>query len=258
MNTTPDTRAPLAVHLIELRNRMMIAAAAWLAAMVLCFGYAEDIYQFLSAPLADAFGQGDSRRLIYTSLTEPFLVYLKLAFYGGFVLSFPIIAAQLYLFLAPGLYKHEKKVLLPYLVAAPALFLSGAALAYFFAMPMAWEFFLSFEARSSDGSLPLMLEAKISEYIALVIQFTIAFGLAFQLPVLLTLLVRVGLIKTRQLASTRRYAVVILLVVAAILTPPDVLSQTLLFIPLYVLYEISIALCGMIEKKHEAQVEPHA
>lgn len=258
MTPPGELRAPLMAHLIELRNRLMIAVAAWLLAMVVCFYFAEEIYQFLSAPLADSFADSDSRRLIYTSLTEPFLVYLKLAFYGGFVLGFPVIATQLYLFLAPGLYKAEKMVLLPYLVAAPTLFFSGASLAYLYAMPVAWEFFLSFEATSSDGTLPLMLEAKISEYISLVVQFIIAFGLAFQLPVVMTLLSRVGMVKTAWLKRTRRYAVVILLIAAAILTPPDILSQLLLFIPLYVLYEISIALCGLIEKKHESQVEHHA
>lgn len=255
MTPPSDIRAPLIAHLVELRNRLVIAVTAWVVAMCVCFYYAEEIYQFLSVPLASSFTDGDSRRMIYTSLTEPFQVYLKLAFYGGFVFAFPVIAAQLYLFLAPGLYKTEKNVLVPYLIAAPSLFFAGATLAYTFAMPVAWEFFLSFEARSSDGALPLMLEAKISEYISLVVQFVIAFGLAFQLPVLLTLLARVGFVKTAWLKRTRRYAVVILLTVAAILTPPDVLSQLLLFIPLYVLYEISIALCAMIEKKHEKQVE---
>ncbi len=258
MTPPGELRAPLMAHLVELRNRLMIAVAAWVLAMVVCFYFAEEIYQFLSTPLASSFHDGSDRRMIYTSLTEPFQVYLKLAFYGGFVFAFPVIATQLYLFLAPGLYKAEKMVLLPYLVAAPTLFFLGATLAYVYAMPVAWEFFLSFEATSSDGTLPLMLEAKISEYISLVVQFIIAFGLAFQLPVVLTLLVRVGMVKTAWLKRTRRYAVVILLIAAAILTPPDILSQLLLFIPLYVLYEISIALCGLIEKKHESQVEHHA
>ncbi len=244
----------LTAHLLELRKRAIIAVVGWLAAVAVCFVFAENIYQFLSAPLAQA-SHEDARRMIYTSLTEPFLVYLKLAFYGGFVLGFPIIASQLYLFLAPGLYAHEKWVILPYLIAAPLLFFSGAALAYVFAMPLAWGFFLSFEAPGNAGALPLVLEAKISEYVSLVIQFTMAFGLAFQLPVALTLLTRAGLLSPEKLRRNRRYAVVILLVVAAILTPPDVLSQMLLFTPLYLLYEISIALCVRIARRqHEKEL----
>lgn len=241
-------------HLLELRGRAIKAVGAWLACVCVCFYFAENIYQFLSAPLAQV-SHEEARRIIYTSLTEPFLVYLKLAFYGGFALAFPAIAGQLYYFLAPGLYVREKAVLIPYLVAAPALFFSGAALAYYFAMPLAWGFFLSFEAPGNTGGLPLVLEAKISEYISLVVQFIMAFGLAFQLPVALTLLTRAGLLSPDRLKRSRRYAVVILLVVAAILTPPDVLSQMLLFMPLYVLYEISIHLCVRIARRqHEKEL----
>lgn len=254
---TMTERAPITSHLLELRKRLVIAVIGWLIAMVVCFYFAEDIYRFLSLPLADASSDNASRRLIYTSLTEPFQVYLKIAFYAGFMLAFPLIASQLYIFLAPGLYAHEKWVILPYLIAAPLLFFSGAALAYYFAMPLAWGFFLSFEAPAQQGALPLMLEAKISEYISLVIQFTVAFGLAFQLPILLTLLTRASLLSPERLTRNRKYAVLILLIVAAILTPPDVVSQVLLFTPLYLLYEASIVLCMRIAHT-PTEMTPHA
>ncbi|MFN7185377.1 MAG: twin-arginine translocase subunit TatC, partial [Alphaproteobacteria bacterium] len=206
-------------------------------------------------PLALAFGEDDSRRLIYTSLTETFVTYIKIAMMGGFFIGFPVIAAQLYLFLAPGLYKREKSVILPYLITAPILFFAGAALAYYFVMPTAWGFFLSFEKPASEAVVPLMLEAKVSEYVALVMHITLAFGLAFQLPILLTLLVRFGMIRTTTLSRGRRYAVVILLILAAILTPPDLLSQLLLFIPLYALYECSIVICRRVEKRREVEIQ---
>lgn len=243
------------VHLIELRDRMMRVFAFWAVTTGICYFYAGDIYNFLVEPLAKAFANDENRRLIYTSLTETFVTYIRLAIYGGFFLGFPYIATQIYLFIAPGLYKREKMVILPYLVMAPVLFLAGAALAYYFVMPVAWSFFLSFELPKGQAEIPLMLEAKVSEYVALVVHVTVAFGLAFQLPILLTLLVRMGMLKTDTLANGRRFAVLILLVIAAILTPPDVLSQLMLFIPLYVLYECSIVVCRAIERRHIVEPE---
>jgi sec-independent protein translocase protein TatC len=242
-------KTPLITHLMELRTRVMRAGAAWIFATILCYLYAAEIYQFFLQPLAHAFGENSSHRLIATSLPETFVTYLKLALYGGFFVAFPVIAAQVYLFIAPGLFKHEKRMIMPFLAAAPFLFFMGAAMAYFYVMPKAWEFFLSFEVPAGEGAVPLMVEAKVSEYLGLVMHIVLAFGLAFQLPVLLTLLIQFGLMRTETLARGRRYAVVILLTIAAFITPPDILSQILLFIPLYALYEVSILLGRVIEKR---------
>lgn len=249
-------QTPLIAHLIELKGRVVRSLLVWLAAVALCYMHATDIYQFLLQPLIHAFPADASRKLIATSLTETFVTYIRLAIYGGFFLAFPYIATEIYLFLAPGLYKREKKALLPYLTAAPILFVVGASFAYFFVMPKAWHFFVSFEM--PDASLPLIVEARVSEYLGLVMQIVLAFGLAFQLPVLLTMLVRVGLMKTETLVKGRRYAVVILLTVAAFITPPDLLSQVLLFIPLYALYEISILACRGIERRRTEYELNHA
>lgn len=246
---------PLMHHLMELRGRVMRSVLVWIAATCVCYFFAADIYQFFLQPLADAFGPETSRKLIATSLIETFMTYLKLALYGGFFIAFPYIATELYLFIAPGLFKHERRMIAPYLVAAPLLFFIGAAMAYYFVMPKAWAFFVSFELPQGEGALPLVIEAKVSEYLSLVMHIVLAFGLAFQLPVLLTLLIRVGLLRTETLARGRRYAVVILLTIAAFITPPDILSQVLLFIPLYALYELSILIGRMIEKQRAGEVE---
>ncbi len=243
------TEAPLITHLIELRARVMRAGAAWLLATALCYGFAADIYQFFLQPLAAAFGEDSTHRLIATSLPETFVTYLKLAVYGGFFLSFPYVATEVYGFLAPGLYKHERAVLAPYLISAPLLFFAGAALAYFFVMPKAFAFFLSFELPRGQSAVPLMVEARVSEYLGLVMHIVLAFGLAFPLPILMTLLIRFGLVGVETLARGRRYAVVILLSIAAVITPPDILSQILLFIPLYALYEVSILIGRGVERR---------
>lgn len=247
--------APFITHLAELKTRFIRALLVWLAATVFCYFYAAEIYQFLLAPLAEAFGGESGRKLIATSLTETFVTYIKLAIYGGFFLAFPYIAAEIYLFVAPGLYKKERGVLLPYLLAAPLLFAAGTAFAYFLVIPKAWQFFVSFE---TGGTLPIVLEAKVSEYLGLVMQLVLAFGLSFQLPVALTLLVRTGLVSVNVLARGRRYAVVILLTIAAFITPPDILSQVLLFIPLYALYECSILIGRAVEKKRAEYELEHA
>ena len=245
----------LMTHLLELRSRVMRAGLAWIVATCICYFFAADIYQFFLRPLAGAFGADSSHRLIATSLPETFVTYLKLALYGGFFVAFPVIASQVYLFVAPGLFKHEKRVITPYLIVAPLLFFMGAAMAYFYVMPKAFEFFLSFEVPAGAGQVPLMLEAKVSEYLGLVMHIVLAFGLAFQLPILLTLLIRFGLVSTQTLSKGRRYAVVILLTIAAFITPPDILSQVLLFIPLYALYELSIIIGRAIEKRRVVEVE---
>lgn len=243
------TRAPLIAHLIELKRRLIFAVLAFAVTTTLSYFFAQEIYQFLVRPLTDLFGHQQGRRLIYTNLTEAFFTYLKLACFGGLILSFPILAWQIYAFIAPGLYKRERGVILPYLVVSPLLFLAGAALAYYFVFPLAWEFFLSFETLGGGDTMPIRLEAKVSDYLSLVIHFILGFGFAFQLPVLLTLLVRADLIKTATLSTKRRLAVVLIFVAAGILTPPDILSQISLALPLILLYELSILACGHIERK---------
>ncbi len=255
---TGDSEQPLMAHLLELRARVLTAVAAWFIGMIICYNFANEIYAFLVEPLAQGFEQGEARRLIYTSLTEAFFTYIKLAFWAGFFLAFPVIALQFYRFVAPGLYKHEKGALLPYLIISPLLFFAGAALAYYGVMPMAWQFFIGFEEMDPTLGLPIQLEAKVSEYLGLVMQILFAFGLAFQLPIVLTLLARIGLITSEALAKKRRYAVIGIITAAALLTPPDIISQIGLFIPLYLLYEISIICCRIMQRKHEENQEAEA
>ncbi len=246
-----DTPMPLLAHLVELRRRLMWSVAALFVAFIFCYHFSEQIYSFLARPLADILESrpGSDHRLIYTALTEAFFTYLKVAFFGAAFLSFPVIAAQLYLFVAPGLYRSEKKAFLPFLIATPVLFVMGAALAYYVIFPVAWRFFLSFETANGGGGLPIELQAKVGEYLDLVMKLIFAFGIAFQLPVLLTLLSKVGIISSRALKKQRRYAYVGMFVVAAILAPPDVITQCGLALPLIALYEVSIFCSQLVEKK---------
>jgi sec-independent protein translocase protein TatC len=250
-DTINDTPMPLLAHLVELRRRLMWSIAALFIAFLVCYHFSTDIYSFLARPLADILESrpGADRRLIYTALTEAFFTYLKVAFFGAAFISFPVIASQIYLFVAPGLYRSEKRAFLPFLLATPVLFVSGAALAYYVIFPVAWRFFLSFETPTGGGGIPIELQAKVGEYLDLVMKLIFAFGIAFQLPVLLTLLAKVGIISSRGLKKQRRYAYVGMFVIAAVLAPPDVITQCGLALPLIALYELSIFCAKLVETK---------
>ena len=239
-------------HLTELRKRLIHSLIFIFVIFIGGYIFAENIYNFLVEPYAKAVrNDGVDRRLIFTALHETFITYLKVAFFAAFFLGSPILLIQIWKFVAPGLYKNEKKALLPYLIATPILFLLGGMLIYYLVMPLAIKFFLSFETVGQANTLPIQLEAKVNEYLSLIMRLIFAFGLSFQLPILLNLLARVGIIDSEYLKLRRKYFIVIIFAAAAILTPPDPITQIGLAIPLLILYELSILSVKMTEKKRD-------
>ena len=239
-------------HFIELRSRLLNSLIFIFIVFVISYIFAEQIYNFLVEPYAKAVRDEQiSRRLIFTALHETFITYIKVAFFAAIFLGSPVLLIQIYKFIAPGLYKNEKKAILPYLISTPILFLLGGLLVYFLVMPLAIKFFLSFESLGSSTSLPIQLEAKVNEYLSLVMRLIFAFGISFQLPILLNLLARIGIVNSNYLRTRRRYVIVIIFALAAILTPPDPITQVGLAIPLLLLYELSIFTVKFTEKKQE-------
>ncbi len=253
-DTTPEavegSKMPLLDHLIELRQRMLKSVVALFVAFIVCFFFAEYLYAYLTQPLADILAsRRDDPRMIFTALTEVFFTYVKVAFFAGAFISCPIFLTQFWLFVAPGLYKKERHALLPFLAATPVLFFIGGALVYYVIFPLAATFLIGFEVPRGEGVLAIELEAKVGEYLSLIMKLIFAFGLCFQLPVLMTLLARVGLATSAGMAAKRKYAIVAVFVVAAVLTPPDPISQISLAVPIILLYEISIYMAKMVERK---------
>ncbi len=246
-----DSKAPLIEHLIELRQRLLWSVAALLVAFLVSIFFADQIFGILVQPLTDAFPAGEGK-LIYTKLYEAFFVEIKVAMFAAFFLAFPIISNQLWAFVAPGLYANEKKAFLPFLIATPILFIAGASLAYFIVMPTAFKFFLGFEG--PVGGLRQEALPAMGDYLSLVMQFILAFGVCFQLPVLLLLLNRAGIVTRQQLKGMRRYMIVGAFALAAILTPPDVVSQLMLGIPLVLLYEGSLVIMWFTDRKKKREI----
>ena len=246
-------------HLTELRKRLINSFIFLIIFFVLCYFFAEYIYGFLVDPFANAVKDDSSnRRLIFTALQETFLTYLKVSFFTAFFITCPFILIQIWKFIAPGLYKHEKKAILPYLTLTPILFFLGGILVYYLIMPLAIKFFLSFESTGINTNLPIQLEAKVNEYLSLVMKLIFAFGISFQLPVVLSLLARIGVVDSHFLKTRRKYVVVIIFAAAALLTPPDPITQIGLAIPLLILYELSIFSVNLIEKRIKEKEKEHA
>ena len=260
-----DSKQSLFEHLAELRKRIIYSVLAFVIAMSVSFYISRPIFNFMARPICDALNdQGRACELIFTGPQTGFVVALSISMFGGFILAFPVIAFQLWRFVAPGLYKQEKNAVLPFLLASPALFFIGAGFAYYVVLPMAFDFFLGYqqfgpegEAIAQDGpsTIGISFLGTIDQYLGLTMKFVIAFGLCFQLPVLLTLMGKAGLVSSEALGRTRRYAIVGIMIFAAVATPPDVVSQLILFAVIYPLYELSIQLVKLVEKKREAQLK---
>ena len=244
-----ENKQPLLVHLVELRSRLIKTMIMITLLFFIFYLFADNIYNFLVQPYANAVEGEEGRRLIFTALHETFFTYIKVALFAALFISLPFLLIQLWIFVAPGLYKNEKNVVAPYLLATPILFILGSALVYYLIMPLAIKFFLSFESIGGNGALPIQLEAKVNEYLSLIMRLILAFGLCFQLPVALTLMARVGLVSSEGLKKNRKYVIVGIFAIAAILTPPDPISQIGLGIPILLLYELSIIAVSFIEKR---------
>lgn len=269
MNARPDdiddSSAPLIEHLAELRTRILYSLGAFVVAMVICFTVWNPIFNFLTHPICDALADRQQDcGLVLIKLQEGFFVAVRISVLGGFALAFPVIAYQMWRFVAPGLYRNEKQAFLPFIIASPAMFIAGAAFAYYVVLPIAFNFFLNFQQNfggdpttgtiGEDAPAGIVFQGSMEQYLSLTTSFVMAFGICFQLPVLLTLMGKAGLITSRGLVGMRRYAIVLILVVAALVTPPDVMSQLILFGAIYPLYEVSILLIRRIEKQREAQM----
>jgi sec-independent protein translocase protein TatC len=243
------TKAPLMEHLLELRKRLIWAVLSFFICFVVCFFFSTQILNFLTEPLHREMMGRANDHLIYTDVTEVFFTKVKIGLFGGFCLGFPAIAAQLWIFVAPGLYRHEKRAFLPFLMGTPVMFIIGTSFVYYLILPNAVKFFVGFETAGTPDTMAIQLQAKVSEWIGFVMTLIVAFGLTFQLPVILSLLAKVGIVTVRALRDMRRYAIVGLFAIAAIFTPPDAFSMIALAVPLVGLYEVSIFLVMLIERQ---------